>query len=237
MVTINVETVPANKGEKQIVEKVLKLVEDRNISIAKNFSENPKDVNVKLFYSASSLRVKLDPNGEGMGVFAGYIDGSDEILIVHPDSVNGLFTDLWKEMSVIIDYSLVKLYLCKKYYPKREDFKMYYKYVSEILAQVVSGKFKEDIAKFDMKTYFEGKKYKKEQELGIVLYLMREYSGTQFIFEHLDKIMRDCDIKKTIFSIYKKSFSELIKPEHEKLLEEEKKLRQKFKTKKPFKNR
>ncbi len=225
---IKVQTVPSNDESEQVNLKIQKLVEDRNVVVAKRFNMQPQDLTVSLYRSKGQLASKLDPNGEG-GVFAGYVDGTDEIMIAHPENVSPIFGDnMDKELVVMSDYCLTKLYMCKKYFPKREDYKLYYKYISEMLAQVSAGNFKENIAKFDIKTYFEGKKYRKDQEVGITFYLMRENSGLDFIYEHLDKIVQECDIKKTIFSIYKKTFGELVTPVQKELVEEEKKLQRVF---------
>ena len=79
-----------------------------------------------------------------------------------------------------------------------------------------------------MKTFVEGKRYTKDKELLMVLYIMLEKSGIDFIFDHLDKMVKDCDIKKTVFSIYKKSIWDLVNPYQKELKEEERKLQQKF---------
>ena len=199
---IIVKTVPPKEESEQVNLKIQKIVEDRNAVIAKRFGMDPVDVNVNLYRSKGALASRIDTNGEGLGVFGGYVDGTSDILLFHPENAAPIFGDnLYKEMGILSDYGLTKMYMCKKYYPKREDFRLYYKYISEMLAQVSAGNFKENIAKFDMKTYFEGKKYRKDQEVGIVFYLMREHSGIDFIFENLDKIVQDCDIKKTILGL------------------------------------
>lgn len=225
MVKIEVETVPEKKEDKQVSYKVEKLVEDRNNVIAKDFKVDPKKVKVKLQTSTGALKSSLDPNGDKLGVFGGYVDGSDHILLIHPASVDGLLEDVWKELSILADYGLIKFYLCQIYYPEKDQFKLYYKHVSEALAQVVSGKLNEGIVKFDIKTFFEGKRYTKEQELMIAFYLLQKYSGTHFIFEHLDQIMEEKDIKTTLMKVLKKSLADLIKPEKDKILIEDRKLR------------
>lgn len=227
---VEVLTIPEKSENKEESLKIQKLVEDRNPIIAKRFSSDPKDVTVKLYRSKGHLVSALDPNGETMGVFGGYPDGSDSILLSHPENVAPIFGDnLTKEMSILTDYSLTKFYLCKKYYPQRTDFKLYYKYISEALAQVSAGNIKENIIKFDIKTYFEGKKYKKDQEVLIVFYLMLKNSGLDYIYSHLDNIMKDCDIKKTVFTIYKKTFSEIVITEQREIIEKEKQLQKVFK--------
>ena len=223
MVNINVITVPEKKEDKDVSYKYQKIVEDRNNSIAKRFNVEPKDVNLKLHFNKSALISELGPNGESMGIFAGYSDGSDNILIVHPDSVADMFDDIEKQMLIWIDYTLVKFYLCKKYFPERLQFKLFYKYVSEVLAQITAGSFKEESIKFDLRMFNADRRYTKEQELLMVFYLMLKNSGLGYIYEHLDKIMQDCDIKKTVFSIYRKDFSELAKVAQKEAIEEKRK--------------
>ena len=228
MSKIEIITVPENKEKKEISDKVYEIVRARNEIIAKDFKVEPRDITVKLIESTGAISAKLGPNGDKMGVFAGYVDGTDEILLINPQAVDGLFTKLWPEMGVITDFTLVKLYLCKKYYPEDKDFKMYHKYISQVLAEIVSGKYKDATARFDFKMHTSGKIYKKDKELGLILYLMKKHSGTSFIFEHLDTIMNDLDIKKSIRTIYKKNLDELIKPEQDTIIEEDKKLQKAF---------
>lgn len=102
---------------------------------------------------------------------------------------------------------------------------MYYKPVAQVLSEICSGVFKPDITKFDIKIFLEEKRFTKEQELGMVLYIMSEKSGIDFIFEHLDTIMEDKDIKKTVFKIYKKSFNELVSQVQKELIKVDKKLK------------
>lgn len=226
---VEVTTVPPRDGDEKVCEKIQKVVEDRNAVIAKRFDVESKDIGVELYHSTGVLRKKINPNDDLMGVFGGYIDGSDKILIAHPDAVSTIFgANLDKEIGILIDYSLTKFYMCNKYYPEIRDFKLYYKYISEALASITAGNFKEDIIKFDIKTYFEGKRYKKDKEIMMILYIMLNNSGTDFIYSHLDEIVEERDIKKTVFKIYRKSFSELIGTLQREILEEEKKLQKTF---------
>ncbi len=154
---IKVLTIPQKGESEEVSLKIKNLATDRNPIIAKRFGMEPLDVEVLLFRSKGQVAARLDPNGEGLGVFGGHVDGSSEILLAHPENVAPIFGEnLYKEMGILIDYGLTKMYMCKKYYPKREDYKLYYKYISEMLAQVSAGNFKENIAKFDIKTFFEG---------------------------------------------------------------------------------
>ena len=222
MTQINVLTIPQSRENKEISYKYKKVVEDRNEAIAKRFDLESKDVTLKFYYSKGQIVSALGPNQEGMGVYAGHVDGTNEIMVLHPDAAQGLLDDISKEILVLIDYALVKMYLCKKYYPNREDFKLYHKYVSESLATFSAGNYRENSIKFDIKMHFDGKKYKKDQELNMVFYIMLKNSGLEFIYENLDRIMSDLDIKKSVFGIYKKSINDLVKPEKEKVIEEQK---------------
>lgn len=224
MVETKVITVPESKDDKDVSFKYGKVLEDRNKAFAKMFKTDPLDVTLKLHMSRGVLVSSLGPNGDPMGIFAGYKDGEDYINVVHPAAVEGLFPNIDKQMLILIDYCLVKFYLCKKYFPNDQDFKMYYKYVSDVLASIVSGDYREESIKFDLRMYEEDKRFKKDQELSMVFYLMMENSGTDFIFEHLDLIMKDCDIRKSIFIIYKKSFGELVKVGKKDALDEKRKL-------------
>ena len=217
------ETVPEGKDHNDAFKKACAIVEDRNKAIAKLFGVEPMEPKALFYHSTGELTKKV--HGEEKE-FKGYMDGSNEILLVHPDAVDGLFSDLWKEMSVITDYVLVKYYLCQIYFPNKEDFKLYYKYISDMLASVVSGKFQESVAKFEFKFYNRGKKLKKETAVGLLLYIMREQSGLDFIFENLDKIMEEQDIEKSVSEIYNKSIDELVLPFKEKTIQEERQKRE-----------
>ena len=229
MTEIKVNTIPQSSDVPEVTLRIQKSIEDRNRVIAKRFGMKEEDVIVNLYRSKGPLAARIDPNGESLGVFAGYVDGSNEVLMMHPENVAPIFGDnLDKEMVVLGDYALTKLYMCKKYFPNRIDYKLYYKYLSEVLAQISAGNFKKNIVKFDIKTYFEGKKYRKEQEVGIVFHIMIENSGLDFIYEHLDKFVEDKDVKKTVFAIYKKSFSEFVTQIQRDILAEEKELQKAF---------
>lgn len=214
------ETVPQGKNHNENFKKACEIIEERNEQIAKLFGVEKKEPTV-YFCESTGYISKMISSLEKE--FKGYVDCTDSLYLVHPDEGSGFFSELWPEMKALSDFVLVKYYLCKKYYPNPEDFKLYYKYVSEQLAQIASGKYQESVAKFEFKFYTKGKKLKKEPALGLLLYIMRENSGIEFIFKHLDKIMEDKDIEKTVQEIYKKSIDEMILPEKQKVLDEEKK--------------
>ncbi len=216
---VNIKLVPSGKGENENLNKAVLIAEDRNKEIAK-ILKVPVNENLTFAYyqSAGFISGKI---GSPERVFMGYVDHSDEVLLIHPDGGDGLFTDLWDEMKLITDYVLIKYYLCQKYYKNPEDFKLYYKYLSDSLASIISGKYQDSVAKFEFKMYTPGKKLKKDTEIGLILYIMKTFSGVDFIVDNLDKIFEDRKISQTINSIYNKSLDELILPLKEKVIEEE----------------
>ncbi len=229
MVEIIIETEPKIREEKESTLKIKAMVEDRNKIIAKRFKFKELDVKAKLHFSRTKLLSEIRNTGDSLGIFCGYLDGEDEFHLIHPHMVKSIFKEnLDKEFIIMIDYCLTKFYMCKKYYPEKRMYKVYYRHLTEELAKITSGNFREDIIKFDMKTFIEGKRYSKDKEIAIVLYIMLQNSGLDFIFEHLDKMVEDCDIKKTAFTIYKKSLWDLVNPFQKDLKEEERKLQQKF---------
>ena len=215
---VTYKTVPENKGKQDYFEKAVEIAKKSNEKIAKLFGEKPhEDITFAYYHSAGTISGKIHSEERE---FKGYVDGSKELMIIHPEGGDGLFTDLWKEMGVLTDFVLVKYYLCQKYFPKREDFKMYYKYVSDMFAQVISGKYPQNIANFEYKMYVPKKKLKKDVELGLLLNFMNQTSGPEFLFSHLDKIMEDCDIRKTVSTIYNKTVDEIMLPLKEKAIEQ-----------------
>ena len=229
MELIKVETMPLAKEEKQETERIKSIVEDRNKIIAKRFNFEPQEINVVLHFSRHKLLSEIRNSGDSLGIFCGFLPGSNIIHLIHPHMVKSVFKEnLTKEYIIMIDYTLTKFYMNQKYYPTKDKFKLYYKYLTEELAKITSGNFRDNIIKFDMRTFVEGKRYTKDKELLMVLYIMLEKSGIDYIFNHLDMMVEDCDIKKTAFSIYKKSIWDLVGPYQKELQEEERKLQQRF---------
>lgn len=223
---IKITNMPEKKAQPEVNTKIKGIVEDRNKAIAKRFGVEPFNVEVVLYFSKGALCTAINPNGEHMGIFAGYIKGQDKIHLAHPEIMAPIFRDnLNKQILILVDYALIKMYLNKIYYPNPQDFKTYYRSIAESLADITSGKFQEEIIKYTIKTFSSEKRYKKDQELSMVFYIMLKKSGLDYIYEHLKKIIEDCDIRKTIFHIYKKSFNDLIEQYQKEILEQEKKLR------------
>jgi hypothetical protein len=223
---IKVVTIPENKEDKNISEKIRAIVEDRNKSIAKSFGVEPRDIGVNLYYSADKLRSRIDANGDALGIYCGYKDGEDDIGIVHPNMISTIFGDnLDRQLVIMVDYTLVLLYMCQIYYPQKSDFKLYYKYLSDSLARIVSGNYNKASVEFNIKHFTDFKKYKKDEELMMAFYVMSQKGSLDFIFEYLNKIVEDLDIKKSIMRIYKKEFKELISLYQKEMIVEEKKLK------------
>lgn len=230
MVNVEVITIPAEKAEDEATMKIKALVEDRNKVIAKRFNFEVQNVGVHLHFARAKLLSEIRNSGDSLGIFCGFLDGRDFFSLIHPHMVKNIFKEnLDKEYIIMVDYCLIKFYMNKKYYLKKSDFKLYYRYLTEEIAKITSGNFRKKIIEFDMKTFIEGKRYTKDKELTMVLYIMLEKSGLDYIYEHLDMFTNDCDIKKSAFSIYNKTIMELVAPYQKELVEEERKLQQKFK--------
>ena len=221
MVKIDVVTIPESREDSDVTEKYLTVLDEKNKAVAKRFGMEEEDVTLQFYDSKGALVGSLGPNQTGYGIYSGYIDTSNEIKVLHPNAAEGLLNDIPKEIGILIDFALTKLYLCKKYYPKEQDFKLYHKYLADAIGRISAGNYYEKSHKFDIKMWFNGIKYKKDQELGVALYLMLKGSGLDFIYENLDTIMKDLKISKSIETIYNKPMSELIKPVKDKILEEE----------------
>jgi hypothetical protein len=220
-IKIDIITIPESREDADITEKYLTILDKKNQLLAKKFTMEPQNVTLQFYDSKGALVGSLGPNQTGYGIYSGYVDGSNEIKVLHPNAAEGLLNDISKEIGVLIDFALTKMYLCKKYYPNDKDFKLYHRYLSDAIGRITAGNYHEKSCKFDIKLWFEGIKYKKEQELGVALYLILKASGLDFIYENLDTIMEDLNISKSVEKIYNKPLKELIKPVKETILEEE----------------
>ncbi|MCA9496895.1 MAG: hypothetical protein KC589_08165 [Nanoarchaeota archaeon] len=227
--SVEVVTVPEKKGE-EIIPKIKAVVEDRSRIIAKRFGMEVQDVEVRLYHNKGALVGNLGPNVESLGIFAGYVDHTNILHLIHPEAVGPVFGDnIDKEISILVDYTLTKFYLCMKYFPNQEDFRLFHKYISDSLADVSSGKLKKNMLSMEFKNYDPERKYKKDIELNMVLFVLREMGGIDSIYAHLDEIMKDMDIKKTLHNAYHKSVLEIIKPYKDEAEANHKALLQRFK--------
>ncbi|MEC8220917.1 MAG: hypothetical protein VX028_02495 [Nanoarchaeota archaeon] len=219
---MQIRTIPADKGHNDNLKKATEIVERKNKEVAKLFGVEPDQNLVASFCDSTGyISSKI---GSQERSFVGYVDYSDEVLIIHPDAVDGLFTDLWKEMEAITVYSLTKHYVCKNYFPEEDEFRLVHKYISDYVAELVSNKYKESIAKFEFRMYTPGKKLKKDVEVGVVLYMIDSLSGREFLIKNLQSIIDDANMKKTLKTLYNKTLDEMMMPLKEKTIEEDRKI-------------
>ena len=227
--SIKIINLPEKKQNTDVDTKITQIVDDRNKVIAKRFNLKPRDITVNLHYKVDNLKKKVNLTGDNtLGVFAGYVDGLDSIEVAHPVAVEPIFVNyenLYKQFGIYIDYCLIKLYMCKKYYPEIQDFKRYHMFLTEGLAKITSGNFQKTSVEFLIKQYSDFKKFKKDEEVIMTFFVMIEKSGLDFIYSHLDTFEKDKDIKKSIMTIYKKEFKELIGLYQKEMIETEKKLK------------
>ena len=223
---IKIVTIPEKKNDNATNAKMKAIVEERNKAIANKFGVAPYDVEVDLYYSTSQLVSKVGSHDERLGVFSGYKDYEDIINIAHPLAIEPIFSDnLNKQIYIMVDYCLTKMYLCKVFFPKQSDYKLYYRYLSDVVARLTSGNFLKSSVEYDIKNFTEFKSYKKDIELYMALYVMFEKSGSDFLFENLKIMFEDCDIKKSLMKIYRKEFKELIKLYQKEKFDEKKEVR------------
>lgn len=208
---VKITTLPSQKEDLDVNKRIEAVVLDRNKAIAKRFGVEVKDVDVELYYSTTQLVSKVGSHDQRLGVFSGYVDYQDNICLAHPTAIGPIFSgNIDKQMNLMVDYCLIKFYLCKVYYPNPVDYKLFYKYFSIGLSKITSGNFQKDGINFMIKHFSDLKKYKKDEEILLALYVMLEKSGSDFIYDNLKVFMDDGDVKKSIMTIYKKEFKELI---------------------------
>ncbi|MDA3855817.1 MAG: hypothetical protein PF569_06140 [Candidatus Woesearchaeota archaeon] len=208
---VKITTIPSQKEELKVNEKIEAVLLDRNKVIAKRFGVEPEVVDVELYYNTSQLVSKVGSHDQRLGVFSGYIDYQNYICLAHPTAVGPIFGEnIDKQISIMTDYCLIKLYLCKNYYPNPVDYNLFYKHFSNALSKITSGNFQKAGINFMIKNYSEHKMYKKDEEILLSLYVMLEKSGVDFIYENLKVFMEDCNIKKSLMKVYKKEFKELV---------------------------
>lgn len=199
------------------------IVEEKNKIITSKMNiEEIKEVELILVNSKSKLSTFLITATEIPFPIA-YKEGTNQIMTIHPKMTGQLFQNHEEEYSRLIEYALLKMYIFNKY-GKDSNAQMgfFYKYCSETAAQILSDKYLGKIAEFEIKMYTIDKKItKKDIEVGLFFYLLKELSGKDFIYQHLDTIFQDQDVRKSLHTIYKKNFNDLILPLKDKLLEEQ----------------
>lgn len=229
MVEIKIVNLPETKAVKEVDIKFEALVKDRNKVIAKRFNMDERDVQVNFHFSKHQLYSAIRAGSDTMGIYCGYLNGTNEINLIHPSTVSTIFgANIDKEFIIMVDYCLTKFYMCKKYFPEKSDFNLFLKHLTEELAKISSGNFRKSIVEFDMKSFVEQRRYSKDKEFSMILYIMLESSGLDYIYEHLDEMVKDKNIKKTVFTIYKKSLWDLIEPYQKAIKEEERKVQLAF---------
>jgi hypothetical protein len=226
---IKITTIPQKENYETFAVRMKAIIEDRNKSIAKRFGVEPLSLEARFYYSKGALAGYLEANKDAFGVFAVYKEGIEQLHFVHPETTAPIFgANLDKQYLILIDYNLVRFYCCKLFYWPPVQFDFSYSYISEALAKIVSGNFQDSIVKTLIKTYVDGRKYPKEQEILMVMWIMFIKSGVDYIFEHLKLMFTEKDIKKTVFTIYKKSFSDIVTQVQKELQEEDKKMKLAF---------
>jgi hypothetical protein len=115
--------------------------------------------------------------------------------------------------------------MCQIYYPTPEKYALFFRNFTNILAKVTSGNFQKVGIDFLIKNYSDFKKYKKDEEMLLSLYIMLEKSGISFIFDNLNTFVEDKDVKKSLMKIYKKEFKELVGFYQKEMLDTAKKLK------------
>ncbi|MFP4402336.1 MAG: hypothetical protein ACLFPL_03815 [Candidatus Nanoarchaeia archaeon] len=196
------------------------VIEEKTQFICHKLETQKQDVELILVNSKSKMSTFLITTQELPYPIA-YKEGTNQIMTIHPKMTGQLFKHPQEEYKALIEYALLKMYLWNKY-GQNEQSDYFYKHCSEIAAQILSNKYLSKIAEFEIKMYTRGKKIsKREMELGVFFYLMREMSGIDFIYDHLDTIFEEKDPKTSLHTIYKKNFDDMILPLKEKLLEEQ----------------
>ncbi len=208
---IEIETIPEKRYDADVNVRVKGIIEDRNKAISKRFGVEPRDVGVKLYYSTTELVSKVGTHDARLGVFSGYVDYEDSIIIAHPVAISPIFGEnLYKQIGIMGDYTLTKFYMCQIFYPEPSKYRLYYKYFTDVLARIISGNFQKTSIEFLIKNFSEYKKYTKDEEIFMALYVMFEKSGVDFIFDNLKTFVEDCDVKKSLMKIYKREFKEMV---------------------------
>ena len=226
-ITIN-DTLQKEVGEHAKEHEMFrKIIEEKNKVITSKMNvEEVEEIELILVNSKSKISTFLITQETQFPI--AYKEGTNQIMTLHPKMTGQLFQNHEEEYSKLLEYALLKMYIHNKY-GKNSASQMgfFYKYCSETAAQILSGKYLDKISEFEIKMYTPGKKItKKDVEIGLFFYLLKELSGIDFIYQHLDTIFEEQNVKTSLHTIYKKNFDDLILPLKEKLLEEQRKLQE-----------
>lgn len=198
------------------------MITQKSNFITKKLGVEPVDVELILVNSKGKISTFLITTQEIQFPIA-YKEGTNQIMTIHPKMTGQLFQNHEEEYSKLIEYALLKMYLNKKYAQESQEG-FFIKHCIELAAQVLSDKYLSKISEFEIKMYTPGKKIKKKEiEIGIFFYLLRENSGVDFIYQNLDTIFKEQDVKTSLHTIYKKNFDDFLLPLKEKLIEEQRK--------------
>jgi len=224
---IEIFTHPSKKEDVETNNKIKKIIEDRSAVIAKDLKTDVRDINVNMYFDGTSVASKVGrTTDDKLGIFSGYIDYENCFHIAHPIGIEPIFGDnLWKQMGIMIDYCLYKFYLCQIYFPKGQPYKLYFKYLTDSLARLLSGYYNRQSLLFEVRNYSDFKKYKKDTELKIAFFTMLEKSESTMVTDNLDELYETCDIKKSLITVYKKDFKELIGLYQKELIEADKEIK------------
>jgi hypothetical protein len=192
--------------------------------ISNNFkNEINKDYEIKLHFSLGSLKEQLYLTYDSITTFCAIDLEKKQIHLIHPDSFKKLSDNMEKNYDYLIDYFLYKIFLSENYKTKTEN-EEFFEMTTEILSKILSNNFQSKIVEFDIKNFKEETKYTKKRETYMILYVLFKTSKENYIFELLEQIYKEANLKKTLEDIYKKNLSEFVTFYQEKLLEEEKKM-------------
>ena len=209
---INIITIPEKKENLEINKKLQEMIEDRSRVIASKLKVDVMDINVNLYGDGSKVASIVGRTSDDkLGIFSGYVDYEDKFHMAHPKGIEPIFGEnLWKQISIMVDYCLYKFYLCKTFFPKEDDYKLYYKYLTDSVAKLLSGNYNRESVLYEVRHYSNLKKYKKDTELKMVFFVILEKSETSMIIDNLKQFYDDCNIQKSLMKIYKKEFKELV---------------------------
>ncbi len=223
---IQIKTIPQKKENLEISNRIKAICIDRNENITKRLKIASIDFTVNIFDDATRLISGLGIQGEKLGIFSGYVDYSNEINIVSPENLEPIFSDnLNKQLIIMIDDCLYKMYLCKNFFKETKDYKLYYKYLTNSISSAISGNYNQDTIAFELKNYNPEKKYKKDTEILMILYVLIDQGASEMILDNLSLFYQDCDVKTTIFKLFKKEYKEIIHFYNKEHLKNEKEIR------------
>lgn len=224
---VKVITHPQKKEELNINKKIEQIVQERSKAIANELKTEVVDIEVNLYADGSAVASKVGRTSDDrLGIFSGYVDYEPGFHIAHPTGVEPIFGEnLWKQIGIMIDFCLYKFYLCQIYFPKGKPYKLYYKYLTDSVAKLLSGNYNKESILFEIRQFNDAKRYKKDTELQMTFYVMLEKSDSTMITDNLNELYETCNIQKSLMKIYKKEFKELIGLYQKEMIQQDKELK------------